>query len=67
MCSTPKMPPPPVAPPRYAAQKTPDRTSAKSAGERMSDSVRAAQSTILTSPSGTMQSADTSKKTLLGA
>lgn len=66
MCKTPKMPPV-KEPIRYAAMKTPNRYDANGAGKRMSDSVRGAQSTILTSPTGTMQPADTAVKTLLGS
>lgn len=66
MCKTPDMPDV-VEPTRYAAMKTPNRSLTQGAGQRMSDSVRGAQSTILTSPTGAMQEAETSKKTLLGS
>ena len=64
MCSTPNIPPP-QAPTQYAAMKTPTRADAAGAGERMAQQLRA-PSTILTSPLGVTQGADTGKKTLLG-
>lgn len=66
MCRTPKMPPPPEPPPRYAAQKAPTRADTKEAGERMTQQLRA-PSTVLTGPLGVTMSAETEKKTLLGA
>lgn len=54
-------------PTRYAAMKTPNRGQAAGSGQRISDSIRGAQSTILTSPLGTMDEAETAKKTLLGS
>lgn len=66
VCKTPKMPAV-KEPTRYAAMKTPNRGQTVGAGQRMSDSVRGAQSTILTSPLGAMDEAETAKKTLLGA
>lgn len=55
-----------VEPTRYAAMKSPNSSQTQDAGKRMSDSVRG-QSTILTSPVGTTDTAQTAKKTLLGA
>lgn len=66
MCKSPDIPAP-VMPTQYAAAKAPSRATARTAGDRMSDSVRGAQSTILTTPLGVTQGADTGKKTLLGA
>lgn len=65
MCKTPSIPAP-VAPTQYAAAKTPDRAKKQQAGERMAQQMRA-PSTILTSPMGVTQGAETGKKTLLGA
>ena len=65
MCKTPNMPAV-VEPTRYAAMKAPNRAASGGAGQRMSDSVKGAQSTILTQP-GAMDVTETGKKTLLGA
>lgn len=65
MCRTPDIPPP-VEPTRYAAQKAPTRADTQQAGERMTQQLRA-PSTVLTSPMGVTQGAETGKKTLLGA
>lgn len=69
MCMTPKMPPMPpvVAPIRYAAEKAPNKAAMDSAGDRMSASVKGAQSTILTSPLGVQTNGQTQMNTLLGA
>lgn len=66
MCKTPNMPAP-VAPTQYAAMRAPNREAVSGAGDRMSDSIRAGQSTVLTSPFGVMNNAPTGGKTLLGA
>jgi hypothetical protein len=66
MCSAPKIPPP-VMPTQYAAMKAPNRAAVQGAGDRMSDTIRSASPTILTSPMGVTQSAQTASKTLLGA
>lgn len=61
-------PPPVTVPPEPAQMKQPDSGAVKSAtGRRTSDRVRAGANTILTSGSGVLDTADTGKKTLLGA
>ena len=64
MCKTPSIPAP-VAPTQYAAQKAPTKADTQQAGERMAQQMRA-PSTILTTPMGVTQGAETGKKTLLG-
>lgn len=64
MCKTPKMPKV-VAPPRYAAQKAPQKQ-VQDAGGRMNQQVMAAQPTILTQPLDQQEEGQKQKKTLLG-
>lgn len=70
MClfKTPDAPKDPVAPPQYAAQKTPTTQDAQGAGDRTKDRLRAAAGTMLTGGQGVLSSANTTgQKTLLGA
>lgn len=60
--------PDPVQVPDRAATRLPDNAEARStAGRRTQDRVRAGTNTVLTSGSGVTSTADTAKKTLLGA
>lgn len=54
-------------PTEYAQQRAPDAAGSRSStSQRTLDRMRAGNETILTSGSGVSQTADTSKKTLLG-
>ena len=66
MPKTPKMPEV-VLPPERAQMRNPSRADTEGAGDRTRDRVRAGTRTILTSGSGVTDSAQTGKKTLLGA
>ncbi|MCC6863265.1 MAG: hypothetical protein IT544_00450 [Rhodobacteraceae bacterium] len=56
----------PQLPPDRAAMRSPDGRSVSTAGRRITDRMRAASSTILTSNNGVLQSGQTQGKTLLG-
>lgn len=67
MCSA-RTPKSPVLPPELAAMKYPDNGAVYDAAQRrVTDKVRSAANTILTSGSGVLNFAPTEKKTLLGA
>ncbi len=58
----------PVMPPETAQMREPDGGAVRdTTGRRVTDRMRAAASTVLTSGSGVTSSAATEKKTLLGA
>lgn len=66
MCSMPKIPPP-VMPPERAAMRAPDRAGARAnTTARVTDQMRGATSTILTSGSGVTSTGQSGTKTLLG-
>lgn len=67
MCTA-RTPAAPVLPPELAAMKYPDNGSVYDAAQRrVTDKVRSASNTILTSGSGVTSFSPTEKKTLLGA
>ncbi|HEY7824057.1 MAG TPA: hypothetical protein VIG24_14545 [Acidimicrobiia bacterium] len=66
MCSAPDIPEP-VMPPERAAMRAPDRAGARAnTSQRVTDRMRSATSTILTSGSGVTATGSSDKKTLLG-
>lgn len=65
MFSQPKYPDPQMPAEKQMPQQ-PDQTPQQAKGRRVSDQVRGAASTILTSGSGVTATAPTEKKTLLG-